>query len=114
MEEFEGSIIFVSHDRYFIRRLANRIFTIEDRKLYCFEGDYEYYLAKHKDQKAQKEIGADFRLISDNIKRLELELAFLSGKLDETVDEEEKEKLNEKFLAVARELNKNRELLKMK
>lgn len=114
LEEFEGSIIFVSHDRYFIKRLANRIFTIEDRKLYCFEGDYEYYLAKNKYQKAQKEIGADFRLISDNIKRLELELAFLSGKLDETVDEEEKEKLNEKFLAVARELNKNRELLKMK
>jgi len=112
LEEFEGSIIFVSHDRYFVRRLANRIFTIENKTLNCFEGDYEYYLAKRKDQEAQKEIGADYRIISENIQRLELELAFLSGKLNETVDEEEKEKLNEKFLAVARELNKNRELLR--
>ena len=92
--------------------MANRIFTIENKTLNCFEGDYEYYLAKRKDQEAQKEIGADYRIISENIQRLELELAFLSGKLNETVDEEEKEKLNEKFLAVARELNKNRELLR--
>ena len=112
LEEFGGSIIFVSHDRYFIRRLANKVFTIENRKLYCFEGNYDYYLAKRKDQQAQKEIGTDYRTVAENIKRLELELAFLSGKLDETVDEEEKEKLNERFLAVARELNKNRELLK--
>lgn len=111
LEEFSGSIIFVSHDRYFVRRLANKIFTIEDRKLHCFEGDYEYYLTKRKHQEKNKEIGADYRTISENIKRLELELAFLSGKLDKTMDEEEKEKLNEKFLAVARELNKNRELL---
>ena len=113
LEEFRGSIIFVSHDRYFIRRLANKVFTIENRKLYCFEGNYDYYLAKRKDQQAQKEIGTDYRTVAENIKRLELELAFLSGKLDETVDEEEKEKLNERFLAVARELNKNRELLKL-
>lgn len=112
LEEFGGSIIFVSHDRYFIRRLANRIFTIEDKKLHCFDGDYEYYSAKRKHQKEKKLIGEDYRIISENIKRLELELAFLSGKLDETMDEEEKEKLNEKFLAVARELNKNKELLR--
>ncbi|NLZ52175.1 MAG: ABC-F type ribosomal protection protein [Thermoanaerobacteraceae bacterium] len=114
LEEFGGSIIFVSHDRYFVRRLANKIFTIEDRKLHCFEGGYEYYLTKRKHQEKNEEIGADYRTISENIKRLELELAYLSGKLDETMDEEEKEKLNEKFLAVARELNKNRELLNRK
>ncbi|MDD4569579.1 MAG: ATP-binding cassette domain-containing protein [Tepidanaerobacteraceae bacterium] len=111
LEEFSGSIIFVSHDRYFIRRLANRVFTIEDKKLYCFDGDYEYYLAKRKKQSEKKQIGMKHGIISDNIKRLELELAFLSGKLNETSDEEEKEKLNTRFLAVARELNKNRGLL---
>ena len=60
-----------------------------------------------------KKSGQIISTVAENIKRLELELAFLSGKLDETVDEEEKEKLNERFLAVARELNKNRELLKL-
>ena len=113
LEEFGGSIIFVSHDRYFIRRLANRIFLVEDKKLRCFEGDFEYYLAKCKHQEAQEEIGEDYRTISENIKRLELELAFLAGKLDEVADEEEKEKLNERFLTVARELNKNKKLLKL-
>ena len=111
LEEFGGSIIFVSHDQYIIRRLANRVFTIEDKKLYCFEGDYEYYLAKRKKQRKKKEIGIEHRIISDNIKRLELELAFLSGKLNEASDEIEKEKLNERFLTVAKELNKDRELL---
>jgi ATP-binding cassette subfamily F protein 3 len=111
LEEFNGSIIFVSHDRYFIRRLANRVFTIEDKQLHCFDGDYEYYLAKRKKQRQKKEIGMKYSILSDNIKRLELELAFLSGKLNETSDEEEKEKLDERFLMVAKELNKNRELL---
>ena len=111
LEEFNGSIIFVSHDRYFIRRLANRVFTIEDKRLHCFDGDYEYYLTKRKKQRQKKEIGIEYGILSDNIKRLELELAFLSGKLNETSDEEEKEKLDERFLMVAKELNKNRELL---
>jgi len=93
--------------------LANRIFLVEDKKLRCFEGDFEYYLAKCKHQEAQEEIGEDYRTISENIKRLELELAFLAGKLDEVADEEEKEKLNERFLTVARELNKNKKLLKL-
>jgi len=112
LEEFEGSIIFVSHDRYFVKRLASRIFSIEDKQLNCFEGDFEYYLAKQRDQETQREIGADYRIINENIQRLELELAFLSGKLNETLDEEEKVKLNEKFLAVARKLKENRELLR--
>ncbi|HHY70657.1 MAG TPA: ABC-F family ATP-binding cassette domain-containing protein, partial [Thermoanaerobacterales bacterium] len=111
LEEFRGSIIFVSHDRYFIRRLAKRVFTIEDKKLYCLEGDYQYYLAKRKKQRNKKEVGMEYGILSDNIKRLELELAFLSGKLNEASDEEEKEKLDDRFLMVAKELNKNRELL---
>lgn len=111
LEEFQGSMIFVSHDRYFIQRLSKRVFLIEDKKIHCFEGDYEYYLAKRKQQEEKEEIGAEYQILSENIKRLELELAFLSGKLDETIDEEEKEKLNEKFLSVARELNKKRNLL---
>jgi len=56
---------------------------------------------KNKDRK--KKLGLNMGILSDNIKRLELELAFLSGKLNETSDEEEKEKLDERFLMVAKE-----------
>ena len=41
---FEGSVIAVSHDRYFLRRIATRVVTVENSKLQDFTGDYEYYL----------------------------------------------------------------------
>jgi ABC-type sulfate/molybdate transport systems ATPase subunit len=36
-----GSVIAVSHDRYFLRRIATRIVTVEDGKLVDYQGDYE-------------------------------------------------------------------------
>lgn len=36
-----GSVIAVSHDRYFLRRIATRIITVEDGKLVDYQGDYE-------------------------------------------------------------------------
>lgn len=111
LEEFEGSILFVSHDRYFIKRLAGKIFVLENQKLTCYDGDYEFYLKKIKEQSTKAMIGSDYALINDNIQRLEVELAFLSGKLNESLEEEEKAVLNEKFLATARELNRYKKLL---
>lgn len=43
LEEYGGTLLFVSHDRYFIRKFADRISEIEGGKLYHFFGDYEYY-----------------------------------------------------------------------
>lgn len=36
-----GSVIAVSHDRYFLRRIATRIVTVDDGKLVDYQGDYE-------------------------------------------------------------------------
>jgi ATP-binding cassette subfamily F protein 3 len=36
----------VSHDRYFLKRLATRVFEIDRGKLNVYEGDYNYYLEK--------------------------------------------------------------------
>lgn len=108
LDEFGGSIIFVTHDRYFINELANRIFVIDDRKLYCYDGSYD----KRREQRAEEEKGDEYRRLADNITRLECELAFLGGKLNEARDEEEKEELNRRFLEVARELNENKECIK--
>ncbi|MDD2716601.1 MAG: ABC-F family ATP-binding cassette domain-containing protein [Candidatus Wallbacteria bacterium] len=47
---FEGTIIFVSHDRYFIDQLANKIVYIQDGEVTSYTGNYEEYLA-HRERK---------------------------------------------------------------
>jgi ATP-binding cassette, subfamily F, member 3 len=44
INNFTGTVIFVSHDRYFIDRLATRVFEVEDRKVHVYPGNYEDYL----------------------------------------------------------------------
>jgi len=56
LEDFEGTILFVSHDRYFIRKFAKKICELEDGKLYSFDGDYEEYRAwKRYDAQRKKD-----------------------------------------------------------
>lgn len=45
VDEFEGTLLFVSHDRYFIDRFANRIWTLENGVIQDFHGDYPAYQA---------------------------------------------------------------------
>ena len=46
LETYEGTLLFVSHDRYFVSRLAGRIIELEGRRFIDYRGDYEYYLEK--------------------------------------------------------------------
>ena len=112
LENFRGSMLFVSHDRYFTRRLANRICHLQNQGVKCYDGNYEYYLAKSEKESLQAKVGVDFDQISNDIRRLELELAFLSGKFSEPLAEDEKERMNDQFIKVAKELNVYRKLLK--
>lgn len=43
LSKFKGTLIFVSHDRYFINKLANKIIEFHNHKLYAFQGDYDDY-----------------------------------------------------------------------
>ena len=45
---YKGSVIIISHDRYFISKVANRIVEIKDSKLLSYDGNYEYFLEKTK------------------------------------------------------------------
>lgn len=45
LDEFDGTIIFVSHDRFFIKKFANKIVEFKNGKTKTFDGDYEYYLS---------------------------------------------------------------------
>jgi ATP-binding cassette subfamily F protein 3 len=44
LEKYNGTVVFVSHDRYFIDKLATRIFEIGDGRVEVFPGNYEDYL----------------------------------------------------------------------
>ncbi|UOQ48630.1 ABC-F type ribosomal protection protein [Gracilibacillus caseinilyticus] len=42
LSDFKGTILAVSHDRYFLNKLFHKIYWIESKKLYTFEGDYNW------------------------------------------------------------------------
>jgi ATPase subunit of ABC transporter with duplicated ATPase domains len=43
LEEFKGTIFFISHDRYFINKIGERVIAIEDNNFKYFSGNYDYY-----------------------------------------------------------------------
>ena len=45
LEDYEGTILAVSHDRYFINRFADRILVLDDKSLTAYEGNYDDYQA---------------------------------------------------------------------
>lgn len=48
LSSFEGTIVFISHDRYFINKIANNIVEIKDCKFYKYDGNYDNYLEESK------------------------------------------------------------------
>jgi ATP-binding cassette subfamily F protein 3 len=47
MIPFEGTLVFISHDVYFIRKLGQQVLHVQDGHLHLYPGDYDYYLGKH-------------------------------------------------------------------
>ena len=52
---YDGAALLVSHDRYFISRVANRIVELRDGELILYRGDYSYYLEKKEEEKQAAE-----------------------------------------------------------
>ncbi|HJG85953.1 ABC-F family ATP-binding cassette domain-containing protein [Pseudoflavonifractor capillosus] len=53
VEDYEGNLLFVSHDRYFINRFATRIWMLEDGHITDFEGTYQEFQAARERKQAQ-------------------------------------------------------------
>lgn len=70
LSTFPGALIVVTHDRYFLNRVTNRVFELDKGSLYEYSGNYEMYLEK----KAEREINEENRNIKlQNTMKRELE-----------------------------------------
>lgn len=52
LKDFDGTLLFVSHDRYFINELANKIVSVRDGHAQIYNGNYSYYLNEKAKQTA--------------------------------------------------------------
>jgi ATP-binding cassette subfamily F protein uup len=55
LADFDGSVLVVSHDRYFLDRICDQIIAFEDGSLFTQPGNYSYYLEKKKERDARKQ-----------------------------------------------------------
>ena len=47
LQSFEGTVLAISHDRFFLRQIATRVLAFDEGKITDYEGDYAYYLSKN-------------------------------------------------------------------
>ena len=98
MEQYEGTFITVSHDRHFIRGVANKIWYIEENKIKEYPGTYDEYVywksqqvaaptdtkqdSKPKQDTRKKELSiTELNEAKKNLKKKEQELALIEGKI---------------------------------
>ena len=75
INSYEGTVLYVSHDRYFINKTASRILELTGKGFVNFIGNYDYYLEKHEDViKAAASVGA---------------ISLDAGKVSKSADKEE-------------------------
>jgi ATP-binding cassette, subfamily F, member 3 len=60
LKQYEGTLIFISHDVHFIRTLAENVLHVHAGRLTPYAGDYDYYLEKSKAKDARSGITAGF------------------------------------------------------
>lgn len=142
IRSYTGTVLVVSHDRYFINRIATRILELKDQKLYSFIGNYEYY-DSHKEQvytaaaavapepadsvpdttapvssakddyKKQKEEQARIRKKENDIKKTEQQIEQIEAEISEIDREFEKPEIATNSAKLG-ELSKKREELSSK
>ena len=109
LDSFDGVVITVSHDRYFLDRVVNRIFSFENGGIKLYEGGYSDYLEKAEPKteevKAEKK-ESDAKKDWKANKGTKLKFTYAEQKEFETIDEDI-EKLNEAIEKLDAEIAEN-------
>lgn len=100
--EFNGTIVFVSHDIRFINKLATNLLVFKDNKLISFDGNYEDYI------KSSKIIKDDDKELQENIFVLENRLSQLIGRISMPGKKDNIQELDKEYNVVLQELKKLR------
>ena len=98
---YEGSLVFVSHDRYFINKVADSLLVFEKDKVIYFRGTYKEYLESREDDvstkvvdKVKKDKPIKEKSLGSRIRNVEKEIDILEKKIkslnDEIIDEQVK------------------------
>ena len=74
LKGYKGTIILISHDRYFLNQTVNRVFEVENHKLTCYEGNYSEFAEKKRalreaQMKAYSKQQTEIRRQEDMIRR---------------------------------------------
>ncbi len=94
--EFEGTVLFISHDRYFINKIATRIVEMTPKELINFPGSYDHYIEQISNQKAEIKKETDYfehkakqvidRKKQNEIRKIEQTISELEKKIQELND----------------------------
>ncbi len=101
--DYDGAVVFVSHDRYFVEKMSTRILAVQNKKIIEYPGDYGYYLQKSKSAAANREVIMD----ANSKMLLENRRSYLSGRLsDVNLKAEEKSQLEAEYFEICKQLRK--------
>ena len=109
LDGFDGVVITVSHDRYFLDRVANRIFSFENGCIKLYEGGYSDYLEKAEPKTEEVKVekkASDAKKDWKANKAAKLKFTYAEQKEFETIDEDI-EKLNEAIEKLDVEIEEN-------
>ena len=109
LDSFDGVVITVSHDRYFLDRVANRIFSFENGCIKLYEGGYSDYLEKAEPKTEEVKVekkASDAKKDWKANKATKLKFTYAEQKEFETIDEDI-EKLNEAIEKLEVEIAEN-------
>mgnify|MGYP005766106109 CR=1 FL=1 len=96
LKEYKGTLIFVSHDRYFVNKIANSLLIFEKNKVTYFNGNYEEYTRKRMEQEEK---------INDQINKKETINSRNSGQKENSYFlNKEKSKTKNKISKIEREI----------
>ncbi|WP_026881144.1 ribosomal protection-like ABC-F family protein [Clostridium akagii] len=106
--EFSGTILFISHDRFFINKLAERICEIENKTIVNYQGNYEYYKEKKNQFKKNKTVTPDIEkeIKSKKGKNVEKKALYNMAVGADILEDQVKE-LEERLKDLVRQMNNN-------